>query len=321
MTKGHYRRHYNALQFPARQEKTASTASPRGAWRRVRREAGGPSGPAVPPGTSPGGGCAGPVWGYGFGATGAATGALSGTGDRGGRRPPAGRGAAPASRWRRRSGSPHRPPEAGGVAYRHPPGWFPSRHCPHPRRWRSRARPRFRSVSIAPLAPLRSGVAPLRGAREVGVFFACVLLVLGQDCVAPLRGAVPARGRVVACVLLVLGQDCVARPAARGGADQRSAFFCLRVACARSGIASLAPLRGAVPTRGRRCLACVLLRLVALRRSPRCAGRGRPEVGVVLPAPRSAWWHGRQAPVQRPRGAFCDSASAPEVEKRGLTVG
>ena len=32
----------------------------------------------------------------------------------------------------------------------------------------------------------------------------------------------------------------------------------------------------------------------------------------------SAWWHGRHAPVQRPRGAFCDSVSAPEYEKCGL---
>ena len=55
----------------------------------------------------------------------------------------------------------------------------------------------------------------------------------------------------------------------------------------------------------------------ALRRSPRFAGRCRPEVGVPLPARRSAWWHGRHAPVQRPRGAFCDSASAPEYEKSG----
>ena len=35
-------------------------------------------------------------------------------------------------------GGRHSPPEAGGVAYRHTPGWFPSRRCPHPRRWRSR---------------------------------------------------------------------------------------------------------------------------------------------------------------------------------------
>ena len=56
----------------------------------------------------------------------------------------------------------------------------------------------------------------------------------------------------------VLNQHCAARPAARGGADQRSAFPCRRVACAQSG----------------------------LRRSPRCAGRCRPEVGVPLPARR-----------------------------------
>ena len=58
----------------------------------------------------------------------------------------------------------------------------------------------------------------------------------------------------------------------------------------------------------------------ALRRSPRSAGLCRPEVGVPLPARRSAWWHGRDAPVQRSRGAFCDSASASEVEKSGRTV-
>ena len=62
-----------------------------------------------------------------------------------------------------------------------------------------------------------------------------------------------------------------ARPAARGGADQRSAFPCLCVACAPSGL---------------RC---------SLRFAQRC----RPEVGVPLPARRSAWWHGRRsaAPV------------------------
>ena len=52
---------------------------------------------------------------------------------------------------------------------------------------------------------------------------------------------------------------------------------------------------------------------------PAFGGLCRPEVGVPLPARRSAWWHGRHAPVQRPRGAFCDSASAPEYEKSGLT--
>ena len=46
------------------------------------------------------------------------------------------------------------------------------------------------------------------------------------------------------------------------------------------------------------------------------AGQGAP-----LPARRSAWRHGRQAPVQRPRGAFGDSASVPEYEESGLTVG
>ena len=59
---------------------------------------------------------------------------------------------------------------------------------------------------------------------------------------------------------------------------------------------------------------------------PAFGGLCRPEVGPVLPvgaplpARRSAWWHGRHAPVQRPRGAFCDSASAPEVEKCGLAA-
>ena len=60
----------------------------------------------------------------------------------------------------------HSPPEAGGVAYRRTPGWFPSRRCPHPARWRSRARPRFRSISIAPLAPL-CGAVPTRGRRSL----------------------------------------------------------------------------------------------------------------------------------------------------------
>ena len=161
---------------------------------------------------------------------------------------------------------------------------------------------------------------------------------------APLRGAVPTRGRrSLAGASLVLNQDCAARPAARGGADQRSAFPCRRVACAQSGLrcslrfaqrcrpevgvplparrlcsirtALFAALRAAVPTRGRRSLACAPLvlnqdcaarpaarggadqrsafpcRRVAcaqsgLRRSPRCAGRCRPEVGVPLPARR-----------------------------------
>ena len=41
-------------------------------------------------------------------------------------------------------------------------------------------------------------------------------------------------------------------------------------------------------------------------------------VGAPLPARRSAWWHGRHAPVQRPRGAFCDSASAaPRLRNAG----
>ena len=48
---------------------------------------------------------------------------------------------------------------------------------------------------------------------------------------------------------------------------------------------------------------------------PAFGGLCRPEVGVPLPARRSAWWRGRHAQVQRSRGAFCDSASAPEYEK------
>ena len=71
----------------------------------------------------------------------------------------------PPSRWCRRSGNadlwPVLPVGAGTARWRraesriatHRDG-FPSRRCPHPRRWRFRARPRFRSVSIAPLAPL-----------------------------------------------------------------------------------------------------------------------------------------------------------------------
>ena len=54
---------------------------------------------------------------------------------------------------------------------------------------------------------------------------------------------------------------------------------------------------------------------------PAFGGLCRPEVGVPLPARRSAWWHGRHAPVQRPRGAFCDAVSAPEYEKCGLQRG
>ncbi len=109
----------------------------------------------------------------------------------------------------------HSLPEAGGVAYRHTPGWFPSRRCPHPRRWRSRARPRFRSVSIAPLAPL-----------------------------------------------------CGAVPGPTGRTAQRSAQF---------------------------------------------SRWGLPCLRVAPPGGMGAMRH-----VQRPRGAFCDSASAPEVEKCGL---
>ena len=91
---------------------------------------------------------------------------------------------------------------------------------------------------------------------------------------APLRGAVPTRGRrSLAGASLVLNQDCAARPAARGGADQRSAFPCLRATCAQSG----------------------------LRRSPRCAGRCRPEVGVPLPARRLCSI--RTAPLAPLRGA------------------
>ena len=79
---------------------------------------------------------------------------------------------------------------------------------------------------------------------------------------AALRAAVPTRGRrSLAGASLVLNEDCAVRCASRSGADQRSAFPCRRVACAQSG----------------------------LRRSPRGAGRCRPEVGVPLLARRSAW--------------------------------
>ena len=135
------------------------------------------------------------------------------------------------------------------------------------------------------------------------------------------------------------------------------------------GVLPAARLRRAVPTRGRRSLACASLRPVAwapcamfsVRVAPsatrralprlrnpdeRClpfqctdhadagipaekepprnwgsfpppayGGLCRPEVGVPLPARRSAWWLGRHAPVQRPRGAFCDSASASSNQK------
>ena len=114
---------------------------------------------------------------------------------------------------------------------------------------------RLCSISIAPLAPLR-GAVPTRGRSSR----ACGSLVLNQDCAArpAARGGADRRSRSRACASLVLNQHCAARPAARGGADQRSAFPCLCVACAQSG----------------------------LRRSPRCAGRCRPEVGVPLPARR-----------------------------------
>ena len=267
MTKGHYRRHYNALQFPTRQEKTASTASPRGAWRRVRREAGGPSG-HFPWRRVRRAGLGLRVWGYGGGYGGAL------------------------GNWRSRAAGVHQRAEAplqhpdgaagqgaptarrsGRSRVSPPTGMVPVSALSHPRRWRSRARPRF-----APSALRRS-------------------------------------------------------PRFAGCAGQRSAFFCLRVACARSGlrrsprcaglcrpevgvslparrlcsvrIAPLAPLRGAGPpppgelAGGRRFFACVLLRLVALRRSPRCAGRCRPEVGVPLPACCSAWWHCAARPAAR----------------------
>ena len=83
----------------------------------------------------------------------------------------------PPSRWCRRSGNadlwPVLPVGAGTARRRraesriatHRDG-FPSRRCPHPRRWRFRARPRFRSVSIAPLAPLR-GAVPTGGRRSL----------------------------------------------------------------------------------------------------------------------------------------------------------
>ena len=204
MTKGHYRRYYNALQFLARQEKTASTASPRGAWRRVRREAGGPSGrPAVPPGTSPGGGCAGPVWGYGFGATGAATGALSGTGA-----------------------------EAAGVHERaeaplpHPDG-AAGQGAPTARRRRAESRiATHRDGS-------RLGTVPIPG------------------------GGVPVPGRASA-------PSALRRSPRFAGLCRPEVGVPLPACCLCSlSIASLAPLRGAVPTRGRRSLASASLRLVA----------------------------------------------------------
>ena len=134
------------------------------------------------------------------------------------------------------------------------------------------------------------------------------LCSVGTAPLAPLRGAVPTRGRrSPACASLVLRRDCAARPAARGGADRRSAFPCLCVACAQSGLrcslrfaqrcrpevgvplpvrrlcsvgtALFAALRAAVPTRGRRSRACASLRLVAWA----------PEVGVPVLARRSAW--------------------------------
>ena len=127
------------------------------------------------------------------------------------------------------------PAGGGGVAVRHPPGRFPSRRCPHPRRWRSRARPRFCSISIAPLAPL-CGAVPARGRRSRAS--ASIRLLHGRH--APCSACqCPAA--------LLLTEHCAAQPAARG-----------------------------------------------------CAGPHREnwlEVGVPVPARRSAWWHGRHGAV------------------------
>ena len=105
------------------------------------------------------------------------------------------------------------------------------------------------------------------------------------------------------------------RPPSAGCADQRSAFPCLRVAPPgeKSGTNGVCHSNVRItPNAG----------IPAEKEPPRnwgsfpppaFGGLCRPEVGVPLPARRSAWWHGRHAPVQRSRGAFCDSASAPEV--------
>ena len=72
------------------------------------------------------------------------------------------------------------PPAGGGrsrVSLR--TGMVPSRHCPHSRRWRFRARPRFRSVRIAPPAPL-CGAVPTGGRRSLAC--ASLRLVAWAQC-------------------------------------------------------------------------------------------------------------------------------------------
>ena len=93
-----------------------------------------------------------------------------------------------------------------------------------------------RRTDLSGAPPAQSGLrCSLRFAQrcrpEVGVPVpARCLCSIRTAPLAPLRGAVPTRGRRSrACASLVLNQDCAARPAARGGADRRSAFPCLRV--------------------------------------------------------------------------------------------
>ena len=172
-------------------------------------------------------------------------------------------------------------------------------------------------VSGAPAAQPGLSRSPRGAGRcrpEVGVpLLARRLCSTGTALFAALRAAVPTRGRRSrACASLVLNRDCAVRCASRSGADQRSAFPCRRVACAPSGLrrsprgagrcrpevgvplparrlcsvrtAPLAPRRGAVPTRGRRSLACALFRVV----NPPLATRARAGSGGIRRARRPA---------------------------------
>ena len=232
----------------------------------------------------------------------------------------------PPSRWCRRSGSPHREnwPEVGVPLPARRSAWWLGRHAPV-----QRPRGAFCDSASAPEVE-KSGrtvsAIPMYGSRRT-------------------LGFPPRRNH--------LGTGGPSRrPPTAGCADQRSAFPCLRVAppgglgAMRQFSVRVAPsaTRRALPRyekSGRTVSAIPMYgshRTLGFpprrnhlatggpsRRPPTagCAGPHRenwPEVGVPLPARRSAWWLGRHAPVQRPRGAFCDSASAPEVEKSGRTV-
>ena len=103
-------------------------------------------------------------------------------------------------------------------------------------------------------------------------------------------GGVPVPGRAPA-------QSALRRsPASRGGADRRSAFPC-----------------PAALLLDRHCAARPASRGGADRRSAQFSRWGLPCLRVAPSGGLGAMRH-----VQRPRGAFCDSASAPEYEKCGL---